>query len=245
MSSHIREGRCNGTKKGSRRRSGRRSVIIAGWHSATFLKHTYIEIIFWTIIYELFRTDRSSRRKEGWCSSWSPPVSKTKFNVNLGKKKSARRGTNIRMRSWWAICHIIRYEYCSWRGGTTRHVASFCCFDKNKTEKVNTRTFIRFELIGQDWFKIPTLTLSRPINDTLIFFSSGCRFHQTNIAMDPLVPFVKAVIIMDGEGNRLSSKVFLIVCFVVSRPLSPYYFEQYYSKDEFPTDVDRVSPQIE
>ena len=39
--------------------------------------------------------------------------------------------------------------------------------------------------------------------------------------MDPLVPFIKAVIIMDGEGNRLSSK--------------------YYAREEFPTEVDRVS----
>jgi len=39
--------------------------------------------------------------------------------------------------------------------------------------------------------------------------------------MDPLVPFVKAVVIMDGEGNRLSSK--------------------YYARDEFPTDADRTA----
>ena len=38
--------------------------------------------------------------------------------------------------------------------------------------------------------------------------------------MDPLVPFVKAVIIMDGEGNRLSSK--------------------YYARDEFPSEAERV-----
>jgi len=39
--------------------------------------------------------------------------------------------------------------------------------------------------------------------------------------MDPLVPFIKAIIIMDGEGNRLSSK--------------------YYAREEFPTETDRVS----
>lgn len=39
--------------------------------------------------------------------------------------------------------------------------------------------------------------------------------------MDPLVPFVKAVVIMDGEGNRLSSK--------------------YYARDEFPKDADRTA----
>ena len=43
--------------------------------------------------------------------------------------------------------------------------------------------------------------------------------------MNSLVPVVKALVILDGDGNRLSSK--------------------YYAKSEFPTDVEQVCRSLQ
>lgn len=57
--------------------------------------------------------------------------------------------------------------------------------------------------------------------------------------MDALVPIVKAVIIMDGEGHRLSAKVCLFPPKINSAELI-ILLTQYYAKSEFPTHADRV-----
>ena len=93
-------------------------------------------------------------------------------------------------------------------------------------------------------------------------------FINVDVQMDPLVPFVKAVIIMDGEGKRLSSKVrvhflrsFVPGLFNTRSKLYTslwacafIYFQrfarffvcslQYYAKEEFPTEADRVRVDI-